>query len=229
VNAPENVGNPPPADSGSTGDVGNETPETPDVGGDVPTTCPATDPTVGAPCALTTTTYCDYSKCDATGGHGKAYQCVDGRWTDAPVPSCNPPPVCPTTEPLPGTPCTTGGFGDCSYADTCPLRPPTASPADTDLLACAGSWHFVSTDYALPCPSSLPVEGTSCRCGVHSTYAGPCDYCAFSKGADCDPTTGTWHVSPIVCNPPFPDGGVDGSSGEAGAADASAGEVSPGP
>ena len=168
--------------------------------------------------------YCDYTTCGPSGGGGKAFQCIDGRFKEIMGPSCNPPPVCPVEEPTRGSTCLTGGFGGCSYADKCVDRPSDA-PAN-DFMHCAGTWTLSGPDYVAKCPSVQPLEGSSCRCGQH--FYGTCSYGSCgglgSISAKCDTTSGLWSVITSTCNPPAPDAG----SGESGSAEAGSAEVGPG-
>jgi len=179
--------------------------------------CPTTEPSVGAPCAFPDT-YCDYSTCTSIGGRGNAYQCLHGFWATSMPPSCNPPTICPTEEPMPGTPCTASGFGACSYTDRCAEQP---LGTGKDTLRCAGTWQLVG-DYMLTCPTSPPANGSPCRCGVHTSYSTVCTYCgpvygSSGEGASCDAKTGTWVVTPVTCNPPAPppDAGFEVGLGDA--------------
>jgi hypothetical protein len=212
----ETIGNPPPADTGSARETGDDVGSS-DGHGDA---CPPTDPVVGTPCALTGGTDCDYSTCDSTGGRGKAYQCIDGTWAEAPVPSCNPPPVCPASEPLPGSTCTASSFGTCSYPDRCGMGPGGTSARD--VFECHGTWQLVSPDYTMPCPALPPGDATPCRCGVHTTYAS-CVWCHVGGAisAICDAAHGLWIEDPDTCVDAGADAGadVDAAGTDGGAAD----------
>jgi hypothetical protein len=102
--------------------------------------CDTYEPTAGTWCDTVTDLVCSYpAECCAN-----VYQCVDNQWQSM-SPPCNPPvPICPETEPAPGSPCSApcGITYQCPYGDVCGDGGATMSMA-----TCSGGvWSVVSVD-----------------------------------------------------------------------------------
>jgi hypothetical protein len=185
-----------------------------------PNGCPVHEPKDGGPCSVTVPE-CDYEFGSYTAGSsccvGHQYQCRSGQWAEVNCP-CNPPaPVCPPTEPWPGSPCSTGSWGSCVYPDSCKDVPDGGSGFDS--LRCAGVWTL-DDNYVPRCPSSTPSVGGSCVCGLHHygtcSYLFACDGGTTTLTATCDPS-GAWTVSAPSCG-----GDAGSAAGDASPSDADA-------
>lgn len=135
------------------------------------------------------------------------------------------PPECPATDPGFGVkfkPCSVPTSIVCSYPDACDLRPADAGPP-FNVYVChdpgsGGRWTLVD-DYTPDCPSSKPGDGDACPCSPHMLYVaclyGTCQ--GFDRVVyDCqtaDDNLTTWKSTPVGCNPPEPDGGLDADGG----------------
>jgi len=134
------------------------------------------------------------------------------------------PPECPKDDPGFGAkqkPCTAPMSVRCSYADGCNLRPPDAGAALNVYFCHAGVWSLF-VDYTPICPTVAPKVGDPCPCSPHMLYVA-CLY-GTCEGKDrvyedcqtADTFDDTWKSTPVSCNPPEPDGGLDGDANDGG-------------
>lgn len=106
--------------------------------------CPTTEPTAGEWCNVNPTLTCGYAALCC----GAMYQCLGNQWVDV-GPECNPPaPMCPTTAPTPGSPCT---------VDPCAPQPPAcvydqcaATGTQLSATCSAGSWQVGASPCSPP-------------------------------------------------------------------------------
>ena len=135
------------------------------------------------------------------------------------------PAECPIDDPGFGAkekPCAVDPKIVCSYIDHCPLRPSDAgAPFNVYLCHDSGSgakWTLVSDDYAPDCPTLKPKDGDDCPCSPHMLYTaclyGTCEGVdrVFVDCQTADSYEKTWKTTPVSCNPPEPDGGLDGDA-----------------
>lgn len=132
---------------------------------------------------------------------------------------------CPADDPGFGPfhqPCSIKDTIRCRYRDDCPQRPADAGVA-LNVYSCNddGSgphWTLVSPAYTPDCPVVEPVAGSACPCSPHMQYVaclyGTCEG-LDSSYANCEGPEAlehAWRVTPSSCNPPEPDGGLDGDA-----------------
>jgi hypothetical protein len=138
------------------------------------------------------------------------------------------PPECPPTDPGFGAkikPCSAPSTVTCSYVDDCDLRPADAGPPyNVYLCHDTGSgahWTLVG-DYTPDCPAIAPAVGDPCPCSPHMLYVaclfGTCEALnrVFYDCQTADEFQTTWKSTPVSCNPPEPDGGLDGDATDGG-------------
>jgi hypothetical protein len=135
------------------------------------------------------------------------------------------PAECPATDPGLGAnhkPCTAPASVRCSYEDLCPQH---LVDQTQNVYAChddgtGDHWTLVSKDYVPSCPATEPKTGDPCPCTIHMGFVA-CNYGACEdltrtyaacKGIDTFETE--WKVTSIACNPPEPDGGLDGDAAD---------------
>ena len=152
---------------GSTvGDPAGNPSDASDDGGGNPSGCPASAPTAAAmSCALPNNTTCTYGG----GCNPDVYTCEGGQWAH---PISNPPrPVCPPTEPTPGTTC-----DPCSYPSTLhcpyPIGICQGQPIDGEVDCIGGKWQLMgggscnppaATDAGWPADASALPDATAPR------------------------------------------------------------------
>jgi hypothetical protein len=181
-------------DGAPTTDAGDDTQQ--------PAGCPTSTPNQGESCSGDISCMYEPNSC----GFGTTATCQGGQWSVMRM-SCNPPPPtpsCPATEPEPGSPCWQQLPGGCTYADRC-------LPGQTVVSYCDnGQWSSSFVEMLVACPSTAPVDGTSCaECAGRYPSSCAYEYCGMypSREAQCDPITKTWRTLWTSCNPPPPDGG----------------------
>jgi len=178
---------------------------TSDAGADTqPIECPSSEPSNGGACSGEMS--CSYGNC--YGMATTTAQCRNGEWQVMNL-SCNPPPPeCPRTEPAVGSACRYYGPGSCNYPDRC------LSGAMKSFSCISGTWTSEMAPVLAACPTTPPVEGSSCA-DCAGRYPSTCVYewCGSypSRESKCDPVTKTWSTRWASCNPPPPD--VDGGFG----------------
>lgn len=199
--------------------------------------CPTYAPQGGSACdPALGSRVCSYG-C-SFGGDGTA-TCVGGRW-ESRIGTCNPPapdvmpiydtnpppPMCPATVPMAGSPCvvsmvpTMCNYGDCGGSPTTfaqcltgtwqigvvSCNPPLDAPPPQDVTDASVD---ANSDGSL-CPAADPSNGALCPMPGLSCQYGDCTSAGGRVAyATCD-DTGHWRHAAIVCNPPLvSDGGPD--------------------
>lgn len=138
------------------------------------------------PCDLVDGTLCAWGvgeDCPAgtTGGYASvSFKCSGGRWRFEVGEGAPCRPGCPTSAPVPSSPCST--YESCAYEDLCRV-------GLTDHYSCiADRWSVTTGTYANPCPTDAPRAGDACRCLLHlppsCTWGGVI--------GTCSPATRTW-------------------------------------
>jgi hypothetical protein len=146
---------------------------------------------------------------------------------------------CPADDPGFGAkfqPCDLAPTTVCVYSDLCDRRPPDTGPP-VNAYVChdngAGKHWVALVDYTPTCPPDQPKDGDPCPCSPHMILYG-CTYACEGKSGTlswCQTESEygkTWYSTPVACNPPEPDGGLDADgavdASDAGVIDSDAGE-----
>jgi hypothetical protein len=151
----------------------------PDAGG-----CPPSLPSTGTGCSN------EGLSCTYPTTCGSAYAgCKGGVWY-ASTPTCPPPPMCPISEPAPGTPCDPALGKSCSWSNAC---------GSVDYGSCdptTARWQIAATCSG-GCPATEPTAGSTCASTATCNYV---NSCGGTDTARC--TGGRWLFSIGPCTTP---------------------------